>query len=84
MHDISAEQCEMELKTITRRLKVMDSTRDIIIAICVTITLIVWSFSFQVGKDTIDECKDACTASGSVMAEASFSKCVCTKPSTGQ
>jgi len=54
--------------------------RDITIAICFATALIVWSFSFQVSEDVIEECKSACASTPTAniyMAEVSATKCVC-------
>jgi len=54
--------------------------RDITITICLAIVLIVWSLSFQVSEDTIEECKSACTSTPTVnvyMQEASATGCIC-------
>ena len=54
--------------------------RDIAIAACLATALIVWSFSFQVSEDIIEECKSACASTPTTniyMAEVSATKCVC-------
>lgn len=54
--------------------------RDITIAICLAIVLIIWSFSFQVSEDIIEECKSACASTPTVsmyMSEVSSTKCIC-------
>ena len=54
--------------------------RDIVIAVCLTIVLIIWSFSFQVSEDIIEECKSACASTPTVniyMEEVSATKCAC-------
>jgi hypothetical protein len=54
--------------------------RDITIAACFAAALIVWSLSFQVSEDTIEECKSACASTPTTniyMAEVSATKCVC-------
>ena len=54
--------------------------RDIVIAVCLTIALVVWSFSFQVSEDVIEECKSACVSTPTVniyMSEVSATKCMC-------
>jgi len=61
--------------------------RDIAIAICLATALIVWSFSFQVSEDIIEECKSACASTPTVniyMAEVSATKCVCSPVSYSQ
>ena len=54
--------------------------RDIAIAICFATALIVWSFSFQVSEDIIEECNSACASTPTAniyMAEVTATKCVC-------
>jgi hypothetical protein len=54
--------------------------RDIAIAVCLATALIVWSFSFQVSEDIIEECNSACASTPTTniyMAEVSATKCVC-------
>jgi len=55
-HHLSPETCEDELKTITRKLYTYRVYRDIFLAICATISLIVLFYSFQVSEDIIEEC----------------------------
>jgi hypothetical protein len=54
--------------------------RDIAITIFFATVLIVWSFSFQVSEDIIEECKSACTSTPTVnvyMQEVSATRCIC-------
>jgi hypothetical protein len=53
------------------------SIRDIIFGICVAVVLSVWSFSFQVSEDIIEECKTACDTDETFMAEVTSTKCIC-------
>lgn len=76
-HNLSPEICEDELKTATRRLAIIRQARDVFIAVCITIVLIVLSFSFQVSENVIEECKSACNTTGTFMAEVTSAKCTC-------
>jgi len=80
-HHLSPETCEDELKTITRKLYTYRVYRDIFLAICATISLIVLFYSFQVSEDIIEECKSACDATGVVMQEVTPTRCVCMQES---
>ena len=53
------------------------SIRDIVFGICVAIVLSIWSFSFQVSENIIEECKTACDTDETFMAEVTSTRCVC-------
>ena len=66
-----------------KELKVLSSAivKGILI-ICMGVVLIMWGFSCDLDAKTIQECKSACSATGSQMKSVSRRECACEKKSS--
>ncbi len=58
---------------------VFSTVTKCVIVICITIFLIFWSNSCDLGSKTIEECEAACNTSGSKMESVTAKECVCQK-----